>query len=63
MLTLTELPSCSTNFRHADLDLPSCYGDPMNNLDSQSFVTLMKVVAVICIIAMVLAVWPGDNEE
>lgn len=44
-------------------ELPSCYGDPMGDFNSQSFVTLMKVVAVICIIAMVLAVWPGDDEE
>jgi len=35
----------------------------MNGLDTQSFVILMKVVAVICVIAMVLAVWPGDDEE
>jgi len=27
------------------------------------FVSFIKVVAVICIIALVLAVWPGDNEE
>jgi hypothetical protein len=35
----------------------------MNDLDQQFFVTLMKIVATICIIAMVLAVWPGDDEE
>jgi hypothetical protein len=34
----------------------------MQEMSSQSFVTLMKVVAVICIIAMVLAVWPGSDE-
>ena len=35
----------------------------MGDFNSQSFVTLMKVVATVCIIAMVLAVWPGDDEE
>ena len=45
----------------------------MQELSSQAFVTLMsprqasetvaKVVAVICIIALVLAVWPGGDEE
>jgi hypothetical protein len=43
-------------------ELPSCYGDPMQEISPQTFVTLMKVVAVICIIAMVLAVWPGEDE-
>jgi len=60
---LTELPSCRPNFRHADYGHATCYGNPMNGLDTQSFVTLMKIVAVICIITMVLAVWPGDDEE
>jgi len=27
------------------------------------FVSFIKVVAVICIIALVLAVWPGGDEE
>jgi hypothetical protein len=40
-----------------------CYGDPMPETEPQVFVTLMKVVAAICIIAMVLSVWPGDTEE
>ncbi len=40
-----------------------CYGDLMPEMEPQVFVTLMKVVAVICIIAMVLSVWPGDTEE
>jgi len=59
----TELPSCQPNFRHADYEHATCYGDPMQEMSSQAFVTLMKVVAVICIIAMLLAVWPGDDEE
>jgi len=58
-----ELPSCRPNFRHADYGHATCYGDPMQELSPQAFVTLMKVVAVICIIAMLLAVWPGDDEE
>jgi hypothetical protein len=40
-----------------------CYGDPMQEMSPQTFVSFMKVVAVICIIALVLAVWPGDDEE
>ena len=40
-----------------------CYGDPMREMDPHTFVSFMKVVAVICVIAMVLAVWPGDDEE
>jgi hypothetical protein len=35
----------------------------MPETELQVFVTLMKVVAAICIIAMVLSVWPGDTEE
>ena len=40
-----------------------CYGDPMVEMDPQTFVSFMKVVATLCIIAMVIAVWPGDTEE
>ena len=35
----------------------------MFKMEPQVFVSFMKVVAVICIIALVLAVWPGDDEE
>jgi len=35
----------------------------MQELSPQAFVSFVKVVAVICIIAMLLAVWPGDDEE
>jgi hypothetical protein len=35
----------------------------MREMDPQAFVTFMKVVAVICVITMVLAVWPGDDED
>ena len=58
-----ELPSSRSNFRHADCEHATCYGDPMQELSPQAFVTFMKVVAVICIIALVLAVWPGGDEE
>ena len=35
----------------------------MPKMEPQVFVSFMKVVAVICTIAMLLAVWPGDDEE
>ena len=35
----------------------------MQELSPQAFVTFVKVVAVICIIALVLAVWPRGDEE
>ena len=35
----------------------------MQEMSPQMFVSFIKVVAVICIIALVLAVWPGDDEE
>jgi len=35
----------------------------MREMEPQVFVTLMKVVAAVCFIAMVLSVWPGDTEE
>ena len=31
-------------------------------LEPEVFVTLMKIVAVICIIAMFLSVWPGEDD-
>jgi hypothetical protein len=34
----------------------------MQELSPQAFVTFIKVVAVICIIALVLAVWPEEDE-
>jgi len=58
-----ELPPCRPNFRHADCEHATCYGDPMQELGPHTFVSFVKVVAVICIIALVLAVWPGDDEE
>ena len=58
-----ELPPCRPNFRHADYGHATCYGDSMQELSLQAFVTFVKVVAVICIIALVLAVWPGGDEE
>ena len=58
-----ELPPCRPNFRHADYGHATCYGDPMQELSPQAFVSFVKVVAVICIIAMLLSVWPGDDEE
>ena len=60
---LVKLPSCRPNFRHADCGHATCYGDPMREMEPQVFVTLMKVVAAVCFIAMVLSVWPGDTEE
>jgi hypothetical protein len=35
----------------------------MREMDPHTFVSFMKVVAVICVITMVLAVWPGDDED
>jgi hypothetical protein len=35
----------------------------MQEMPHETFVSFMKVVAAICIIAMVLSVWPGDTEE
>jgi hypothetical protein len=43
-------------------ELPSCYGDPMPEMEPTVFVSFMKVVATICIIAMVVSVWPGEDE-
>jgi hypothetical protein len=53
-------------------ELPSCYGDPMPEMEPTVFVSFMsppqasetvaKVVATICIIAMVVSVWPGSDE-
>ena len=40
-----------------------CYGDVMQEMEPQVFVSFMKIVACICICAMVAAVWPGDGEE
>jgi hypothetical protein len=40
-----------------------CYGDLMPEMEPQVFVSFMKVVAAICICAMVVSVWPGDTEE
>lgn len=39
-----------------------CYGDPMSAMPHETFVSFMKVVAVICIIAMVVSVWPGEDD-
>jgi hypothetical protein len=35
----------------------------MQEMSPHTFVSFVKVAAVICIIALVLAVWPGDDEE
>jgi hypothetical protein len=35
----------------------------MAEMEPQVFVSFMKVIAAICIIAMVVSVWPGDGEE
>ena len=35
----------------------------MREMDPQTFVSFMKVVAAICIIAMVISVWPADSDE
>jgi hypothetical protein len=34
----------------------------MPEIEPTVFVSFMKVVATICIIAMVIAVWPGEDE-
>jgi len=34
--------------------------EPMN---PETFVSFMKVVAVLCIIAIVVSVWPTDGDE
>jgi hypothetical protein len=59
---LDELPSCSTSFRHADCGHATCYGDPMPEMEPTVFVSFMKIVATLCIIAMVVSVWPGEGE-
>lgn len=46
-----------------DLRPHPCYGDPMPEMEPTVFVSFMKVVATICIIAMVVSVWPTDGEE
>jgi len=43
-------------------ELSSCYGDPMREMEPTVFVSFMKVVATLCIIAMVVSVWPGSDE-
>ena len=35
----------------------------MVEMEPQTFVSFMKVVATICIIAMVIAVWPHEDDE
>jgi hypothetical protein len=40
-----------------------CYGNPMQEMEPQVFVSFMKVVAAICICAMVVSVWPTDGEK
>jgi hypothetical protein len=34
----------------------------MPEMEPQVFVSFMKIVAAICFIAMVLSVWPGEDE-
>jgi hypothetical protein len=34
----------------------------MSELEPQVFVSFMKIVAAVCFIAMVLSVWPGEDE-
>jgi hypothetical protein len=34
----------------------------MPEIEPTVFVSFMKVVATICIIAMVISVWPGEDE-
>ena len=60
---LNKLPPCRPNFRHADCGHATCYGDPMPEMEPTVFVSFMKVVAVICICAMVAAVWPRDDKD
>lgn len=35
----------------------------MVEMEPQVFVSFMKIVACICIIAMVVSVWPTDGDE
>jgi hypothetical protein len=35
----------------------------MPEMEPTVFVSFMKVVAAICFIAMVLSVWPGENDD
>jgi hypothetical protein len=35
----------------------------MRKMDPQTFVSFMKVVAVICVIAMVVSVWPVSDDD
>lgn len=35
----------------------------MHEMEPQVFVSFMKVVATICIIAMVVSVWPGEDDD
>jgi hypothetical protein len=39
-----------------------CYGDPMS-MEPTVFVSFMKIVAVICMCAMIVSVWPMDGDE
>jgi hypothetical protein len=32
-------------------------------MEPQTFVSFMKVVACLCICAMVISVWPTDNDD
>jgi hypothetical protein len=35
----------------------------MREMDTQTFVSFMKIVAVICVIAMVVSVWPVSDDD
>jgi hypothetical protein len=35
----------------------------MNDFDSVAFISLMKIVTTLCIIAFIIAVWPADGDD
>jgi hypothetical protein len=36
---------------------------PMYETDGQHFITFMKIIASMCLVAMILAVWPGAEDD
>jgi hypothetical protein len=35
----------------------------MYETDGQHFITFMKIIAFMCLVAMILAVWPGAEDD
>jgi hypothetical protein len=60
---VTFIPTSVFDLRPSTFDPRPCYGDPMQEMEPTVFVSFMKIVACICMCAMLVAVWPGDGDE